>query len=221
MLFPRSRPVTQWLFLGLLGGAALGVCATRSQAGEPPGGKKLQRQIHVFERVMDEMLIDSPNWLVSGRDDTRGYYIPGFGTLFSFDAALVSHDWARGLQGLKILPRGSWRLWYGDEDDDEDDDGDRDSRKSERSRLRDRDERRYERGKDEIRDVLLDFGDSLEAMKSGEWVTVVVYLRDDGVFRDKDISNLVMKIRIDDLRAYGDGKLSDERTVAKIVEEEY
>ena len=223
----QMKSVGSWKWLVLAGAACmvLAVVAAQSAAADPPGGKKMQREIRIFERVMDDMLIDSPNWLVPGRDNARGYYVPGHGPIFTFESSLVTRGWGRR-SGLKIFGSDHFVFW-GDDDDDYDydeDDDDRDRRRSRRDRReksRDTEERRYDRGKQEVIDVFLDYGDSFDVAGSGEWVTVVAYLDDADVFDDNDISHLVMKAKIDDLRAYGSESLSEENMIAKIVVEEY
>lgn len=215
----------KWLILVAVACVALAVFVAQGSAGDPPGGKKMQREIRIFERVMDDMLIDSPNWLVPGRDNARGYYVPGHGPIFTYEASLVSRGWGRG-SSFKIFGSDHFVFWDDDDEDedyydDDEDDRDRKSRRKSREKMRDNEARRYDRGKQEVIDVFLDYGDSFETMKAGEWVTVVAYLDDADYFDDNDISHLVMKAKVDDLRAFGSGSLSEENLVAKIVVEEY
>ena len=49
------------------------VGATAVEAADSPVSKKLKRQIGVMEKVIDEVLVESPNLLVySSRGDPRG-----------------------------------------------------------------------------------------------------------------------------------------------------
>lgn len=199
-------------------------------AGDPPGGEKLDRSLRRLSRIMDEMLIDSPNWLVPGRDNTRAMYLPGHGAIFTFEATLVN----RG-RSWNFSVGDRWVFWDDDDDDwrdrdrrrrDRDDDAkssdsDADDSRSWRDRTRDREQRLYERGQREIIEVLMDYGDTLTDLKGGEWVTVMVYLDDADYFYDKDVYNLVMKVKIDDLRAHGSGSLSEDALAQKFVVEEY
>jgi hypothetical protein len=200
-----------------------------ANAGDPPGGKVIQRQVRIMERVVDEMLIDSPNWLVSGRDDTRGYYIPGHGAIFSFDATLVGSDWSGSgsWSGLRALGRHMGFFWNDDEDDwDRDRDRESDDRgdakdRDMRDRYLDREARRYEHGKQEVVDVLLDFGDVLEGLKDDEWVTIVAYLGNADYFYDEDLENLVVKGKMRDLKAYAGDKVKRDEMMKRITIEEY
>ncbi|MBU1948581.1 MAG: hypothetical protein KJ927_07720, partial [Candidatus Eisenbacteria bacterium] len=73
------------------------------------GSKKIDRQIRVFEKAMDVMLVDSPNWLVQNSEPTYGNYIENHGVVFSFRASLVSRWYGN---------KSFWR-WFGDDEDDD------------------------------------------------------------------------------------------------------
>ena len=57
-------------------------------AGPDPDSRRMDKQIRIFERVMDDMLVESPNWLVRSAESTRGTYIEGHGAVFSFKVDL-------------------------------------------------------------------------------------------------------------------------------------
>ena len=200
------------LLVALLGIAPLGV----AQADSP--NKKLQREVRIFERAVDEMLIDSPNWLVPGRKNTRGYYVPGHGIIFTFQTSLVDRDWGRKFSI-------NWGWWDDDSDrhrrdrDREDDDKDMDEKK--RDRAGSREERLYERGKQEIIDVLQDFGDVFESVNANELVTVVAYLDGADLFWDEGIRQLEMSAKVSDLRAAAAGSLSEEELQKRIQVQQY
>jgi len=190
--------------------------------GDPPTRKHM-RETRIFERVMDDMLIDSRNWLVPGRDNTRTYHVPGHGLVVTFEASLVGRNYGRG---FSIWNWGDddhdlRRLRWDDDDDYDDDDDDRSSRRSRRGRSKDRDERLYERGKQEIKDVLMDYGDTFEGLPGGEIIEVVVYLGDADHFYDRDIERLVVRAKIEDLRAYGKDQLDEEALQGRFMIEEY
>ena len=209
---------------------ALAVCSLvglsiEGAQADPPSRKQM-RETRIFERVMDDMLIDSRNFLVPGRENTRAYHVPGHGLIVTFEATLVDRNYNRGIRfwswGGDDRHRGrrSDHDWDDDWDDDDDDD-DRSKRRSSRDRSSDREERLYERGKQEIQDVLMDYGDSFEGMGSGEVVEVVVFLGDADHFYDRDIERLVMRVKVDDLRAYGNDSLDEKGLQSRIVVEEY
>src|SRR5512143_2710810 len=90
-MFAKTRG---WAFGrgALVGAARLPVLAVGNAfAVDPPPGK-MARQIDVMERILDQVLIDSSNFLVHGRPDARGLYVKEFGVIISFDASLVDKD---------------------------------------------------------------------------------------------------------------------------------
>jgi hypothetical protein len=64
--------------------AAPGAC----RAQETPA--KALRQLGVMEQIIDKVLLDSPNFLVHGRDNTHGLLIEPVGAVFTFDAFRTS-----------------------------------------------------------------------------------------------------------------------------------
>jgi hypothetical protein len=111
-----------------------------------------------------------------------------------------------------------WWSWFGgdrkvivlDEDDWEDLDRDELEELMERKRDRDADrqERRYARGKDELVDALVDYGELLTALADDETITLRARLRRAEYFDRADLSRLTIRVRMGDLRAHLDGRLS-------------
>ena len=93
---------------GVLGVLAM-IATSGSEASASPETRKIRSQIRVFEAMVDRMLVDSPNWLVQGQDESRGSYVEGHGVVVTFDASLVggSHGWGHD----------EWWEWIWDEDD--------------------------------------------------------------------------------------------------------
>ncbi len=81
-------------------------------------------------------------------------------------------------------------------------------------------ERLYSRGKAEIVETLLDFGDALTVLKDDEWVTIEVYLDDADYFYEKELRRLTVKAKMADLRAYADESLSEKEAVKRVQVEE-
>ncbi len=218
------------LLLGLL-------WITQANAADSPVSRKTARQIGVMERIIDEVLVDSPNFLVHGRENARGLYIEELGVLVTFDASLVrggKSDYSRILgkwgEGFRIETEsdGSRVLIIqdpedGDEDIEEleDQDDAAEEVRSWRDRERSREERLYKRGKAEIVDVLLDYGDTLTTLSDDQWVAIVAFLRDNALFEEKKISKLVLKAKLADLRAYASEEISEEEMIKRIVEQAY
>ncbi len=209
----------------LMGAGILAVLLTASAGAADD--RKLDRQIELFERIVDDMLVESPNWLVQGRHETRGRYRSGDGARFTFDADLVNRGWGRSHRWWK-----DWS-WGWDHDDDDDviiidvddlDDLDTDelrdlkkSREKSRDRHLRREARLYERGKAEMVDVFLDYGDLLSQLPDGETLEIVAYLEDAEYFYENDLRTLSMSAKMSDVRAWADGKIDKKAMVERIT----
>jgi hypothetical protein len=172
------------------------------------------------------MLLDSPNLLIFGRDVTRGLYIDGYGAVFSFDASLVEkgkHDWHWGDLPFRIEEtEDGKRVIIVDRDVDPDDiDVDELEELEKLSHGSDVEEELYKAGKAEIVETLLDYGDTMTSLSDGEHVAIAAYLRDAKYFTRQEISRLVLTAKIEDLRAYTAGDLSEQQMVERIEVEEY
>ncbi|MEZ5063609.1 MAG: hypothetical protein R3B81_02690 [bacterium] len=205
------------LAAGFVAKAAFGADADRPE-------RKVVRQIGIMEKIMDQMLLDSPNLLIFGRDVTRGLYIEGFGAVFTFDASLVEKDkdshWnfnfpfrVEDVDGKKVI--------IIDEDDKED-------AKEAAKLLEEREARRtnveeelYRAGKAEIISLMLDYGETMTSLTDAEHLAVAAYLKDANYFTKNKISRLVLKAKMADLRAHAAGKLSEEEMVRRMKVEEY
>jgi hypothetical protein len=217
-----------WMREALIVGLALllGLAASEALGADRPE-RKMVRQIGVMESIVDQMLVDSPNLLIFGRDVTRGLYIDGFGAVFTFEASLVEkdkHDWEWGNFPFKIKEQDGKRVIIieGDEDLDEE----KIAEKVEEAEKRDArrgsiQEELYKAGKAEIVETMIDYGETMSALKPGEHLAIAAYLRDASYFTQNKISRLVLKAKIDDLRAYSEGKISEEEMVKRIRTEEY
>jgi hypothetical protein len=213
-----TRSWTRGLVILAITGMALGLLTGDAAAR---GRDKEDRQVRLMERIFDDMLVESPNWLVQSRDETRGRYKKGEGAEFTFDADLVHSGYGK-------FRKWSWfgngfHFEFDDDDEDYDDDRDRESRKErreQRERMEERSlkkqERLYSRGKSEIVETLLDFGDVMTVLGDDEKITVEVYLDDADLFYEKDIRTLTVSAKMSDLRAYAAGSLSEEDTVKRI-----
>ena len=217
-----------------------------------------------MERALDEMLIDSPNFFVSGRGNSRGLYIESIGALFTFEATLVNKDWdfdwskfqEKGYHyeveqdgdkitiykdGKKLTEdyKGKDReapeapeapeADEGDEGGDSHGDAGEDAadaeaearaRRAMRKRMAERDEKIYARGKQEMIDFMLDFGDAIDGLRDDQMIVFVAYLRDHEFFEKNDLSHFVVRAKVGDLRAYAAGSLTEQAVVAKITQEE-
>ena len=246
---------TAAILLGLT--LAAGAFAGAAIAGDSSGDKvpaKMVRQIGVMEKILDKVMLDSPNFLVRVGDNTRGLYIPEFGIVFTCDASLTSGnmpDLSRIMSGLKDRfdirtdkegnetitikkldkeRQKAERLKKKHGSSDEDTTGavppvppsppmppvpDFASESAKESA------QLYAAGKEELIQAMLDYGETLSALHAGQYVLIAAFMRDNDYFKENKISRLVLKAKIDDLRALGDGKLSDKDAKSRISIEEY
>src|SRR5262245_43830836 len=204
------------LLFGLSSGSAFAV--------DPPPGK-MARQIDVMERILDQVLIDSPNFLVSGLGNARGLYLKEFGVILTCDASLLEKDkkmnW--GGEDFKIVDKdGKKIIVIPDEEETSDDEADGHPKKATQQHGHgSAQERLYKRGKAELVDTLLDYGNTLSSLEKGKWVAIVAYLHDARYFDERGLSRLILQAKIDDLRLYETDKLSEEEMVKRILEQEY
>jgi hypothetical protein len=225
-----------------LAGALSCLCLPENSfAVDAPENRKMARQIDVMEQILDQVLLDSPNFLVPGRDNARGLYIKNYGLVFTFDASLVDKGFRHehmSFEGFdfenkdgQIIIRGRDKD-KGDraEDDEEapeeeeasgEEEGEDGEIRTMRDRVRSRQEKLYLRGKTEIVDVLLDYGDTLTTLGDDQSIAIVAYLRDSDYFDQRKFSQLILKAKMKDLRAYAADQLSEEEMIKRIVEAEY
>ena len=220
----RSR---WWIAATLVLGWCCMASPSSAQVTESVSSRML-RQIRVMEGILDEVLVESPNFVVSGRDDTRGLYLEGYGIIFMFEATMVDigdwkdwEDWSNGFR-YEVDKDGRTIVVIPDERDrDEDEDADRRDRRSWRERRRDRERELYENGKREIRETLLDYGDTITTLDDSEWLAVAAFLKDVEYFMDSKVGRVVIRAKMSDLRDYAEGKISEDEMVDRFVEEEY
>jgi len=231
-----SELAGSWVIRGAVVGALAFVTGgipmvAQAQDDEAPANRKLMRQVDLMERVTSQMLVDSPNFLVSSGLPAQGLYIEEFGVVISFNAALVEKDqeWKWPWSGYKVTRDGDRVIIYTDEEDPEDlDDEDAEDReeiyedyKNWKSKRAERDAKLYKRGKQEILEILVDYGDGMRRLADDQWIMMAAFLRNSDFFEKRDISHLVMKARMSDLRAYGDGTIEEDEMISRVVIQEY
>ena len=81
------------LWLGALVGFLLVTSYSGVLAQDRSSSRKALKQISVMEQILDQVLIESPNFLVPGRGNARGIFLEEFGVLLTFEASLVQRDW--------------------------------------------------------------------------------------------------------------------------------
>ena len=206
----------------------LGLGASYVEGAESPIPDRLKRQVGVMEKILDEVLVDSPNLLVYSQAAARGVYLKEFGVVFTLEASLVEkgkkgQNWIFGGYSVK---EENGKIVVEPPSGDKDKDGD--DAKNLVLNLRDlqekqtkRDKDLYEQGKSELVNCLVDYGETLTALDDGQYVAVAAFLKDSDYFLDNRISRLVLKAKMSDLRAYGAKRISREEMESRLVEEEY
>ena len=212
--------------LTLTAGLALAGTAT-AQSSQPPG--KLKKQIEVMERILDEVLVDSQNVLVSGHNVTRGVYVPEFGVIFTLEASILGPDhgsWWKNVdwsKKFKINTKdGTTVVQFNDDDDDEDKEDKKDKEDREVSRkelMKDRQER-YERSKTELKLTLVDYGETLTGLRDDQWVGIAAFF-DNDYFDERSTDTVIIKAKMSDLRAHSAGSVNDQQMASRVTIEEY
>lgn len=225
---PRSQRNHRSRAAALVLAAALATAlpAAAARAADPPDAK-VERQIGVMEKILDKVLIDSPNFLVGGGgENTRGLYIEEVGALFTFEAALTNNgfDVKSYLHSL-----GNRFEVKTDEDGNQiivikkDKEAGRKGRGAaeDLEALEDLDDgaRTLALGRDELVQALLDYGETLSALDDEQWVIVAAFLPSHDP-RHEGTERLVMRARMADLRAYSEGRLGEQEMRQKIRIEE-
>jgi hypothetical protein len=269
----RSLRLVAPFLLVLAGAAGIGLAVLAAGAAGSPPPDRLHRQVGVMEGIIDKVLLDSPNFVVSGRDDTRGVVLPDYGIVFSFNASINSHDIFRlpgnlslnlpfdistgddgavvvGEDGTVIIGRKG-RVYSDDSADGRDEKAAKLEQKAKQledqskqlekkisrlgERLKGREqsiaewnkqsaakaEELYAAGKQELLQVLLDYGETMTSLKDGQWIVLAGFFDRGGILEDKKVSRLVLRVKIDELRAYSAGRLSEAEARDRIIVEEY
>jgi hypothetical protein len=251
--------------LVLAGAAGIGFAAHVFGAAGSTAPDRLHRQVGVMEGIIDKVLLDSPNFVVSGRDDTRGVILPDYGIVFSFNASINDHDIFRlpgnlsldlpidirtDADGTVIIGKKG-RVYSDDSSDLTDEEAakleqkakhlEQEVKRSEKQaldlqeRLKDRQqsltewnkqraakaEELYAAGKQELLQMLLDYGETMTGLQDGQWIVLAGFFDRGGILEDTKASRLVLRVKVDDLRAYSAGRLGETEARGRIIVEEY
>lgn len=223
----------EWLLP--LAGLIVGFTASRALACDAPTSDKMKRQIGVMEKIVNEVLVESPNFFVQDRETCHGQYIKGTGLVFTFAASLVdkdmdfdfNFDWDnitidKDDEGaVKIRPGKKDKA--GDKSNVDGADGEEppsDEEVTPQGRRR-KEERTFLRGKAELVDIFLDYGDTLTTLAPGEAFVLVGFMTDSDYFEDQAFSRIVLRAKSEDLQSFGSGKLTEEQMIKRLVESKF
>jgi len=208
--------------LALVACAAAALALPAVLAGGP-GDTKIHRQIGVMEKIIDKVLLDSPNFLVHGGENTRGLYLEEVGALFTFDASLTNADFdVKGY--LKSLGQrfetrtdedGNTVIILkndkkkGDEDEEDEPDA-----------LENLPGDTFDRGREELIQTLLDYGETLTSLQDNQSIIIAAFVQGAELARGRGVSQVVLRARMADVRAHADGKLSEREMRSRVTIEE-
>ena len=225
---------TGMLALIILSGFAFMAAPAFATDGATP--QRMLRQIGVMEKIIDKVLIDSQNVLVSGMGNTRGLYVDPFGVVFTFTASIL-----RGDSPLARLSDWSFSTKEDQYEITIDRDGNqvitikKGKNKAEKAKKDEKPEeernpetaweterqQKYANAKGELIQALLDYGETMTSLKPGQSVLIAGFMKDDDFFKEEKISRFVLKAKVDDLRAFSSGELTESAMRSKISIEEY
>ena len=198
-----------------------GLAATVLPARSGPTPERDDRRIRVMERIIDEALVDSPNWLVHGDHPTRGVYLSDFGAVFEVDLSTTSENGSNSIyvgpgktviideKGNRLLrSKSGWQRFFSGDDE-------KDLKKETESASK-----LYEKGKDELAQLFLDNAEVLSVLPAGQSVVLAVTLDDSDLRTEKNITRLLLRVSSDDLKAYAEGRISESDFRGRIRFEE-
>ena len=217
----------------------------------PEGSVKVMRQVRIMEGIIDKVLLDSPNFLVHSGNNTHGLYIPEYGAIFTFEASLTSgmfgidnlsftipqFEVKTDDDGNKTIVMKNVEKAKKDAEKAKqhaaqakadalaqaesegapstpEPPGSSDGDESDSAQL-------YQKGKQELIQAILDYGETLTQLKSGQWIAVAAFLQNDSYFEKNKLSRLVVKAKIDDLRSFSGGTIDEQSMRSRVMVEEY
>jgi hypothetical protein len=168
--------------------------------------------------------------------NTRGLYVDPFGVVFTFTASILRGDsplsslseWSFSTKddrydittdkdGNQIITIKKGKKKAGDAETDQPVEKEKDPEKTWRTER----EAKYSNAKGELIQALLDYGETITSLKLGQYVLVAGFMKDDDFFKEEKISRFILKAKVDDLRAFASGELTESAVRAKIQIEEY
>jgi hypothetical protein len=208
--------------------AVLGLTAAVAGAADT-ARSRLDRKVRVMERVLDEVLIQSPNVVVGLGGVTRGLVLEGYGALFTMDVSVGAEELLRvpervrsrvRISGVpepppppkpepKPEPRPeheeselveSWDEWQ--------------------KQAAKRRQEQYDAFKVELIDALIDYGATLGELKDDRWIAVAAFLDGRQLLGGGDGGRLVVRAKMRDLRQHNAGSLSRDAVIQRVEIEE-
>lgn len=234
----RDRLRTAGVLAFVIFSAIVGAAAPAS-AADGPTSQKMLRQIGVMEKIVDKVLIDSPNVLVSGMGNTRGLYVDPFGVVFTFTASILRgdsplarlSDWSFSTKadlydiktdddGNQVITIKKGKAKSGKPDKSTEGEPAEEEKNPETTWEVER-QQKYANAKSELIQAMLDYGETMTSLRTGQSVLIAGFLKDDDFFKEEKISRFVLQAKVEDLRAFSSGELTESAMRSKISVEEY
>ena len=193
------------LLLGMLVGVATSAETDRD---------RLDRKVRVMERVLDEVLAQSPHAAVHIGQTSRGLVLDDYGVVFTMDLSLANELLAsryRQLGGLVVGGNEEGERRYVDLRADL-----TKHRKEQEQEVK----KRRAGVQRELTDALIDYGITLNELTDDHWVVIAVFVNGLSEPFVKSSQRLVLKIKMQDLRKHATGALSREAITKAVVVEQ-
>lgn len=197
--------------------AVLGLMAVSATAADD-AATRLDRKVKVMERVLDEILIQSPNVVVSARGVTRGLVLDEYGALFTLEASIGTDMFVMAMPEPPAVPIGE-----GHEDTviiapRHPDRAGREDEWLEKSNEKRAEQ--YKAFKAELIDAIVDYGVTLTELRDDQWLAVVAFLDSRPLLGGSEGGRLMLKIKMRDLRQHSAGALSRDAVEGRVIVEE-
>jgi len=174
--------------------------------GFASGSGSMERKIDMMEKIFDTAMIESENALVRQGKVTRGIYLPGRGVFLTLQFTFVDRpgrkaaDYLDNIDSLKVY----WREMIGLNDEEESQAGLR--RRGQLNTI-----------VDELSDVLIEYGGTVTTLDGSEWIEIAAFpWQENWPVSPKPVRALTIRGRFDDLRAFAEGRISDDEIRERI-----
>ncbi len=201
-----TKQMTRFLTFGAIG-VALALANQVTVAEAQNVDRKIAKQISIMEKIIDEAMVESKYALVQSTHPTHGIYLEGYGPVFSIEIGLVDSEWWWDNHSIF---KGDISVMT-----DEDEDGDKvitirrgkGKKTEEESRKVLDDNAKYKKVKEELVEVIRDYGDTIARAKPNEYFTIFASPRSTS-WGDNDFHRLVVRAKMQDISDYNAGKLN-------------
>ena len=213
--------ITRWGAFAIL--IVLLLASTAVFAQGDRGSEKLQKQISIMEKIIDEAMVESANALVKSTHPTRGVYLEGYGPVFALEVGLVDERF-KWDKLSKLLEFGDG---YSVVKEEKEEGGETiitiKKKKGGEDVVVDEEvvsaEKRWTLVKEELVEVIRDYGDTIARAKPDEWFTIFATPL-SGSWDSEKTDRLVVRVQMKDITDYNSGKMDDRSFAGKVQVQE-